>query len=210
MLIYKIVNNINGNIYIGQTQRKLEYRIGYHSCSNKFPIGRAFKKYGIESFTISVIDNADTKAELDEKEKYWIVFYNCKAPNGYNLTDGGEGREGFKLSEETKEKIRTAQKGRKGKKQSPELIQKRFLHIIGRKNTPETIAKMKEAVKHRKPISEETREKMRISAKRRSVAPELIEKLKLSRLGKRNTQEAIAKMLETKFRNKQILQMQGA
>ena len=28
--------------------------------------------------------------DYNEKERYWIKKLNCKVPNGYNLTDGGE------------------------------------------------------------------------------------------------------------------------
>jgi len=45
----------------------------------------------LQSFVISVIDEADSKEILCEKEKYWIKFYDCKSPKGYNLTDGGDG-----------------------------------------------------------------------------------------------------------------------
>ena len=197
MIIYKIENKINGHVYIGQTQRKLEYRVNYHSCSNKFPIGRAFKKYGADAFIIAVIDHASSKDELDEKENYWIKFYNCKVPNGYNLTDGGEGRYGFKVSDETKKKISKSHIGiGKGIKQSPEMIQKRADAVRGRKNSPETIEKMKQSAKGRV-ISEETKEKMRVSAKARGVAPELIEKLKRSRIGRKNKPESITKRMAT-------------
>jgi len=91
MIIYKIVNNINGKVYVGQTIQPLNKRISYHVWQNRLPIQKALNKYGIQSFTISIIDSADSKDVLDEKEKYWIKFLDCRAPNGYNLTDGGEG-----------------------------------------------------------------------------------------------------------------------
>ena len=203
MIIYKIENKINGHVYIGQTQRTLRSRVQYHKHSNKFPIGKAIKKYGFENFAVSVIDYAYTKQELDEKEQFWIRIYNSKAPNGYNLTDGGEGREGYSLSDETKRKLSLFHKGRKTGKQSPELIEKRISKIIGRKNSPETIVKMREAAKNRKPISEETKHKMSLKARARGVAKELIENLKRSRIGSHNSRESIAKMLETRRANKE-------
>lgn len=39
-----------------------------------------------------------------EKEKELIKLYNCKAPFGYNLTDGGEGTLGIEVSEEIRQK----------------------------------------------------------------------------------------------------------
>lgn len=47
------------------------------------------KNMGENNFKIEEIDCASSKEELDEKEKYWINFYSCIAPNGYNLKSGG-------------------------------------------------------------------------------------------------------------------------
>ncbi len=91
MIIYKIENNINGKIYIGLTTKGLGKRIAQHVIENKSHVQRALNKYGLQSFTISVIDEADSKEILCEKEQYWIKFYDCKSPKGYNLTDGGDG-----------------------------------------------------------------------------------------------------------------------
>jgi group I intron endonuclease len=91
MIIYKIENNINGKIYIGLTTKDLSKRIAGHIAENKSYIQKALNKYGLQSFTVSVIDSAESREILCEKEKYWIQHYGCKAPNGYNLTDGGDG-----------------------------------------------------------------------------------------------------------------------
>lgn len=48
------------------------------------------RKYGIENFQIEQIEENDNSI-LDEREKYWIQFYNSMIPNGYNMTFGGEG-----------------------------------------------------------------------------------------------------------------------
>lgn len=91
MVIYKIENNVNGKIYIGLTTKDLSKRIAGHIAENKSYIQKALNKYGIQSFNVSVIDSAESREILCEKERYWIQHYNCKAPNGYNLTDGGDG-----------------------------------------------------------------------------------------------------------------------
>jgi group I intron endonuclease len=116
MIIYKIENKINGKIYIGQTGQTLNHRIGEHLSEAKTKgvrlIGRAFKKYGIESFILSVIDTAESGDVLDEKEIYWTSFYNSKIPNGYNLTDGGNGHRGYCWSDESRRKLSESLKGR--------------------------------------------------------------------------------------------------
>jgi group I intron endonuclease len=91
MIIYKIENNINGKIYIGLTTKDLSKRIAEHVAENKSYVQKALNKYGLQSFAMSIIDSAESREILCEKEQYWIRYYDCKAPNGYNLTDGGDG-----------------------------------------------------------------------------------------------------------------------
>ena len=101
MIIYKIENKINGKIYIGQTTVELKERIKGHKYANYY-IGRAIREYGIENFAIDIIEKCKTLDELNEREVFWISYYNCKVPNGYNLTDGGEGTPGRPTSTETR------------------------------------------------------------------------------------------------------------
>ena len=105
MIIYKIQNKINGKIYIGQTKFNLNQRISDH-LRNKSLIGNALRKYGLQYFDIFVIDVASDHKILCDKEMEYINFYNCKSPNGYNLTDGGEGFVGHVWTEEEKKKLR--------------------------------------------------------------------------------------------------------
>lgn len=108
MIIYKIENKINGKAYVGQTKYTLNQRFTAHSKS-KYHIGHALRKYGIKSFAISIICLAASKVLANEKERYWIKELNCKTPDGYNHTSGGEGsdaRLGEHHSEMAKQKMR--------------------------------------------------------------------------------------------------------
>ena len=117
MVVYKITNIINGKLYIGQTL-DYEERVRHHkqtpfrknSKEKNRPLYRAMRKYGIENFKFEIIDTAETIEELNEKEIYWIGYYDSCVDNnkGYNLDKGG--KNGLK-SEETKRKIGEAQKG---------------------------------------------------------------------------------------------------
>lgn len=116
MLIYKITNNINGKIYIGQTIRTLHSRKkGYeHEAKykpNSRPIIRAMNKYGFENFTFEVLeDNIESITTLDKRERYYIeTLQSTAGKNGYNVELGGNGV--GKHSEETKRKIGEAQMG---------------------------------------------------------------------------------------------------
>lgn len=163
MIIYKITNTINNKIYIGLTSKDVNKRISKH-IMNKTYIGKALKKYGTRFFDVSVIDVSDTFDTIKEKEKYWIKFYGCKSPNGYNLTDGGDGRVGFKITDETRQKM---SKAHKGKKISLECREKLRRANLGHKHTEETKLKMgRPGSKH----TEETKRKMS-EAKKGRISP---------------------------------------
>lgn len=94
--IYKITNKINGKIYVGQTTKTLEERFQKHCWGTtekdkyhlNMAIKKAIKKYGKENFTIELIEEVET-TKLDEREVYWISFYNSYN-KGYNRTLGGQ------------------------------------------------------------------------------------------------------------------------
>ena len=94
--IYKITNDINNKVYIGQTIKTLTKRWQQHKCNStkeyfkQIVLYKAFKKYGIEHFHIEEIEEVENDL-LDEREKYWIQYYNCYGNNGYNATIGGDG-----------------------------------------------------------------------------------------------------------------------
>lgn len=94
--IYKITNTINGKSYIGKTKKTFEVRFKEHiqeskkeRCKDR-PLYRAMNKYGVDVFTIEVLEETDNPVE---REKYWIEFYGTFGSNGYNATKGGDGKE---------------------------------------------------------------------------------------------------------------------
>lgn len=93
--IYIIKNNINQKNYIGKTSREIKARYREHihrDINNNQPIHRAMLKYGIENFSIEVLeDSIPTLELLNEREQYWINKYNSLVPYGYNLNPGGDG-----------------------------------------------------------------------------------------------------------------------
>ena len=92
--IYKVVNTINEKVYIGQTTGFVEDRFKEHKqeCSKGYNPKRHFhmamKKYGFESFTIHLLEEVPNHC-LDEREIYWIAYYDSYS-NGYNSTTGGQ------------------------------------------------------------------------------------------------------------------------
>lgn len=109
--IYKIENLINGKIYIGQSQNIIrrwnEHRnFSYRPELQHKPLYQDFIKYGLKNFSFEVVEECSIDL-LDEREKYWIEYYNsCYfAPNsnGYNLNYGGGKYNAF--SSETLDKM---------------------------------------------------------------------------------------------------------
>lgn len=101
--IYKITNKLNGKSYIGQStdieRRWREHHYRYWNNDNV--IYMAFRKYGIENFDFSIIEECSTQ-ELNLREEYWINYYDSYY-NGYNETVGGDGSSGnsIKLSKDS-------------------------------------------------------------------------------------------------------------
>ncbi len=94
--IYKIVNDINAKVYVGQTIRTLTQRFQKH-CSysddvnHTMAIKKAIHKYGRDHFKIVLLEELENcnQETLNEREKYWIAYYNAYT-KGYNLTKGGQ------------------------------------------------------------------------------------------------------------------------
>lgn len=124
MIIYKITNIQTQQVYIGQTINSLEDRIKRHKNDALNNIidthfARAIRYYGWDSFQYEIIETATTQDELNQKEQYWIRFYNS-VKEGYNETDAiskcGGNTYQSKTAEEVeiiKDKIRQSKLGGK-------------------------------------------------------------------------------------------------
>ena len=91
--IYKITNKLNNKCYIGQSNNPTE-RFKKHKWQaisaedkGKSAIHDALREVGIENFTFEIIGWYE---DYNEKEKYYIKYYNSLVPNGYNIMAGGE------------------------------------------------------------------------------------------------------------------------
>lgn len=113
--IYKITNLINNKIYIGQTICSLKRRWNKHIHDGGCVyLHSAILKYGKENFKMEEIEYV-LKEQLDEREIYWIKYYNSTNKEvGYNLLPGGKlGRkEKYRLTpEQTQEIIKLDEQG---------------------------------------------------------------------------------------------------
>ena len=106
MIIYIATNSINGMSYIGQTIESLNYRKNRHykrMRNSNLKFYNALKKYGKDVFIWRILKRCSTKDELNKQEMFAISHHKTKHPNGYNLTNGGNGSLGLKHKKKTKE-----------------------------------------------------------------------------------------------------------
>lgn len=90
-VIYKITNLINNKVYIGQTRQNYKDRFIQHKSHartglSNHKLANAFRKYGDKNFIIEPIEYCDYD-ELNEREIYWIEYYNS-IEEGYNILLG--------------------------------------------------------------------------------------------------------------------------
>ena len=103
--IYKIENLINHKIYVGQSVN-IERRWAEHCRANKKSlIGQAIKKYGKQNFSFTILEECNVDS-LDEKEEYYIKYFDSIIPNGYNIMERNSGSHiNYVLDKETLNEI---------------------------------------------------------------------------------------------------------
>lgn len=125
--IYITTNHVNNKKYIGK--KKYDKKSAWKSyLGSGIILKKAIEKYGRENFSKEIIEECYSKEELNEREIYWINYYNAvKSEDFYNISSGGDGGNNFagynkeqrkeyskKLSESLKA-LGTHKLGRKGK-----------------------------------------------------------------------------------------------
>lgn len=197
--VYKHVKTIdNTTFYIGIGNDK-QYQRAYSKDSRNKHWIHFTKKY---DYYVEIIETNLSWNEACIKEKYWIKFFGRKDLNEgtlLNLTNGGDGTIGLIHSTEHRQKNSFANKG---KKKSPEHIQK----MIGRKPSAETILKIKNTLTGKK-RTEEERKKISEGLKKffsvnknpffgKKHTEESKRKIGLSQIGHKRKMESIEKMIQ--------------
>lgn len=176
--IYKIEHK-SGKFYIGSAV-SMDKRWGCHrrDLSNQThrnkKLQRAWNKYGESEFAFSVIEVVDDKANLIEREQYWIDILDAVG-RGYNISPTA----GSVL----------------GMRHTPEAILKSSAALKGRVITPEWRAKLSVARKGKK-HTEEARKKMRAAAAGKTLTEDHKKKISAATRGRVFSDETRAKMSE--------------
>jgi group I intron endonuclease len=136
--IYKITSPSN-KIYIGKStnidERKKSYKYPTRRI-NQHKLNNSINKYGFENHLFEIIEICE-ETILDEREIYWISFYDS-VEKGLNLMYGGQGG-----------------------KQSQEVKNKKSKSMTGKKPSLETKQKMSQSKKGHPMYNDEWKEKMK-------------------------------------------------
>ena len=162
MILYKITNKINGMIYIGITTKSLNQRwkahLNWAKFAKPYKLHEALNVFGAENFIIEQVDTTEDYEKLKTLEKQYIKNINCKYPNGYNLTSGGQGVLGIKFSDETRKKLSDAAKRRGNSAMiTTEAIKKSSVARTGKKRTKMQKQLMSKNRKGKAPLNDSAR-----------------------------------------------------
>jgi hypothetical protein len=178
MIIYKTTNLVNGKQYIGRDSHNNPNYLGSGPLLKK-----AIKKYGKQNFKKEIIEECSSFEQMVQREEYWLNYYDVgNNPLFYNIQNCGTGviligkRNHFygkNHSEETKQKLREIN--------------------IGRKHTDESKLKISNATRgekhplYGKKMSDETKLKMRLSTLGKRHSEETKQKIRQLQRGEKSS-----------------------
>ena len=182
-----------GKSYVGITSSTLKARLKGHVSAtergSKLAVHCAIRKYGLSSVTTKVLA-VGTYDFVKQLEVSAIRVFSTLSPNGYNLTIGGDGVVGNKLSQQTKE---TLSRINLGKVIPKEVRQKISATVVKKMESEDLRARISEKLKG-KTVSAETRDKLRKAALARYSDPNERRLSSVRALGRKASEETRAKL----------------
>lgn len=168
-----MIESPSGKQYIGITAKDISSRWKAHKAyalrSIEGALQKAIKKYGADKMAVKVLVIADNYEYLKELEVKAIAAYNTKVPNGYNMTDGGDGVLGVVITAEGRKRRSLAQL-----QSFADAVRKEKHHASQR--TVE-IKNARSKIQSEKMADAGRREKISIAMKERWKDPEFVAKM---------------------------------
>ena len=148
--IYLVTDTTNGMKYTGQHHYHIEGQLDPNYHGSGVIIKNIYKKRP-ETLKEEYIKTCYSEEEMCSDEQYYIKLFKTLWPNGYNLTEGGDGGEipceeirkkmsmklkgrtahnkGKPMSEEQKKKLRDAHKGKTMSEEVKKKLSKKVLQF---------------------------------------------------------------------------------
>lgn len=213
--IYAIINTVNGKRYIGSacniayrwTEHRKLLRKGSHQNSY---FQAAWNKYGDAAFVFTILSLCPIQQLISTEQTAIDLYDSANCDCGYNLSPTAGSSLGVKHTTQARANMSAARKGLKpwnvgvpmsleqkqaisdrqrGRKQSPELIEKRAAKLRGRKQSPEHLASRMAALR-----SPESRANISAAMKGRTLSPEHVVKVAAANRGLKRSVEACQRM----------------
>ncbi len=115
-LVYCVTNTKNGKRYVGVTTMTPKLRWNAHLSEARQgstkPLHKAIRKFGTSAFKLSLLHACRSESRGYSMERRWIAKLGSVHPLGYNLSTGGKGARGVKVSKSTRAKMAESSRGR--------------------------------------------------------------------------------------------------
>ena len=201
--IYLITDTTNGMKYTGKHHYHIEGQLDPNYHGSGVIIKNIYKKRP-ETLKEEYIKTCYSEEEMCSDEQYYIKVFKTLWPNGYNLTEGGDG--GIP-SDETRKKMSKSQKGKhlseETKKKLSESHSGEKHPMFGKHHSEETKKKLSESHKGKPapnkgvPMSEETKKKLSEVIKEKFIYDEEYRR-KISEAHKNISDDVHRKMSESR------------
>ena len=214
--IYLVTDTTNGMQYVGQHHYHIEGQLDPNYHGSGIIISRIYKERP-ETLKEEYIKTCYSDSEMNNDEKYYIKLYDTLYPNGYNLSEGGDG---VLPSEETRRKMSKSHKGKippnKGipmseeqKKKLSESHKGQIPPNKGKHHTEESKKKMSESLKglfsgEKHPFfgkhhTEESKKKISEKQKGKKLSEETRRKMSKARINGKQSKEVLQYTLDDEF-----------
>jgi len=163
--------------YVGKGKGRRAYILRDRNSHHRGIVAKLIRMgFAVE---IRIVASGLIEDEAFQVERDRIAFWRSSGVDITNVTDGGDGVSGLKMSDESKKKMSDAKKGKPGR-----------ATMLGKKHSDETRAKMSAAQKGVKKSPEHAAKVgARHKGKKVVVSPETAKKISEAHRGRKHTEE---------------------